>query len=89
VLMTKFDKTEKIEGSGFLFQIVQFRQFQNMNMTGARLKDPRCFEARKWTKRHQGTEIEENQARSQSRKKRIVRFSIMEGPVFTDKMKSE
>jgi hypothetical protein len=39
VLMTKFDKTEKIEGSGFLFQIVQFRQFQNMNMTEAKLKD--------------------------------------------------
>jgi hypothetical protein len=39
VLMTKFDKTEKIEGFGFLFQIVQFRQFQNMNMTEAKLKD--------------------------------------------------
>jgi hypothetical protein len=53
------------------------------------MEDPRCFEARKGTKWHQGTEIEENQARSRSRKNRIVRFPILEGPIFTEKMESE
>jgi hypothetical protein len=72
MLMIKFGKAEKIGGSGFLFRIVQFRQFQNMNRTRAKLEDPRCFEAMKGTKRHQGTEIEENQARSRSHKNRIV-----------------
>jgi hypothetical protein len=37
--MTKFGKAGKIGCSGFLFQIVWFRQFQNMNRTGARLED--------------------------------------------------
>jgi hypothetical protein len=31
---------------------------------GAKFEDPRYFEARKGTKRHQGTKIEENQAKS-------------------------
>jgi hypothetical protein len=39
VLITKFGKAGKTECSVLLFRIVQFRQFQNMNMTGARLKD--------------------------------------------------
>jgi hypothetical protein len=39
MLMIKFGKAEKIGGSGFLFQIVQFRQFQNMNRTRAKLED--------------------------------------------------
>jgi hypothetical protein len=60
-----------------------------MNMTRAKLEDPMCFGARKGTKRHQGTEIEENQARSQSHKNRIVWFPFIKGPVFTDKMESE
>jgi hypothetical protein len=34
-----------------------------------RFDDSMCFEARKETKRHQGTKIEENQGRSRSRKK--------------------
>jgi hypothetical protein len=60
-----------------------------MNRTGAKLEGPRCFEERKGTKRHQGTEIEENQARRQSRKNRIVRFPTLKGLIFTDKMESE
>jgi hypothetical protein len=64
LLMTKFGKAGKTGSSSFLFWIVWFWQFQNMNMTGAKLEDPRCFEARKGTKRHQGGDIEENQARS-------------------------
>jgi hypothetical protein len=39
MLMIKFGKAEKIGGSDFLFQIVQFRQFQNMNRTRAKLED--------------------------------------------------
>jgi hypothetical protein len=34
-----------------------------------------CFEARKGAKRHQGTKIEENQARSQSRKNQTIQFA--------------
>jgi hypothetical protein len=48
-----------------------------------------CSEARKGTKMHQGAKIEENQARRQSRKNRMVRFPIPEGPIFTDKVESE
>jgi hypothetical protein len=43
VLITKFGKARKIGGSGFLFQIVWFRQFQNMNRTGGKLKDWKIF----------------------------------------------
>jgi hypothetical protein len=32
VLMIKFDKSEEIRCSGFLFQTVRFQQFQNINM---------------------------------------------------------
>jgi hypothetical protein len=89
MLMTKFGKAEKIGCSDFLFRIVRFQQFHNMNMIGVKLEDPRCFKARKGAKRHQRTDIEENQARSRSRKNRIVRFPILEDPVFTDKMEYE
>jgi hypothetical protein len=37
--MIKFGKAGKIECSGFLFGIVRFQQFQNMNMTEAKLED--------------------------------------------------
>jgi hypothetical protein len=37
--MAKFGKAEKTECSGFLFRTVQFRQFQNMNISGAKLED--------------------------------------------------
>jgi hypothetical protein len=37
--MTKFGNIGKTRGSGFLFRTVQIRQFQNMNMTGAKLED--------------------------------------------------
>jgi hypothetical protein len=39
LLMIKFDKAGKIGWSGFLFWIIRFQQFQNMNRTGARLED--------------------------------------------------
>jgi hypothetical protein len=39
MLMTKFGKARKTGCSGFLFRIVQFQQFQNMNMTEAKLED--------------------------------------------------
>jgi hypothetical protein len=54
-----------------------------------RFEDTRCFEARKGIKRHQETKIEENQARSRSRKNRTIRFPILEGPVFSDKVEFE
>jgi hypothetical protein len=37
--MIKFGKAGKIGCSGFLFGIVRFQQFQNMNMTEAKLED--------------------------------------------------
>jgi hypothetical protein len=37
--MTKFGKAGKIRGSGFLFRIVWFWQFQNMNRAGGKLED--------------------------------------------------
>jgi hypothetical protein len=54
-----------------------------------RFEDPRCFEARRWDKRHQGTKVDQSQERSQSRKNWIVRFPILEGPIFTDKVESK
>jgi hypothetical protein len=33
--------------------------------------------------------VDQNQARSRSRKNQIVRFPILEGPVFIDKVESE
>jgi hypothetical protein len=39
VLITKFGKAGKIRCFGFLFRIVQFWQFLNMNRTGAKLED--------------------------------------------------
>jgi hypothetical protein len=39
LLMTKFSNAGKIGCSGFLFRIVQFQQFQNTNMTEAKLED--------------------------------------------------
>jgi hypothetical protein len=40
------------------------------------------FKDRKGTKRHQGTKIEENQARSRSRKNRTIRFTKSDYPIF-------
>jgi hypothetical protein len=37
--MTKFGKAEKIGCSDFLFRIVRFQQFHNMNMIGVKLED--------------------------------------------------
>jgi hypothetical protein len=37
--MTKFGRSEKTGPSGFLFQIIQFWQFQNRNITRAKLED--------------------------------------------------
>jgi hypothetical protein len=43
-----------------------------------------CFEAGKWTKRHQEIKIEENQVRSQSCKNQIIRFVKLDYPVFSE-----
>jgi hypothetical protein len=64
VLMTKFDKSGKTGLFGLPFWNIRFRQFQNKAEERVKFEDPRYFEARKGTKRHQGTKIEENQARS-------------------------
>jgi hypothetical protein len=39
--MTKFDKSEKIGLSSFVFQNIRFLQFQNKNMEGAKREDLR------------------------------------------------
>jgi hypothetical protein len=61
--------------SGLPNRSIRFWQFKSQTKEGAKLEDPRCFEARKWTKRHQGTKIEENQARSRSHKNWTIRFA--------------
>jgi hypothetical protein len=85
--MTKFGKSRKTGPSGFLFWNVRFRQFSeqehDMSYTW-RFKDPRCFDAWKITKKHQGADMEEIQTRSRGRKNRFVRFWIPEYPIFLE-----
>jgi hypothetical protein len=66
--MTKFGKSGKIRLSGLLLWNIRFQQFQSKAKEEAKFKDPRYLEARKGAKRYQGTKIEQNQARSGSRK---------------------
>jgi hypothetical protein len=49
-----------------------------------RFEDSMCFEAWKGTKRHQGTKIEENQVRSQSRKNQTIQFAKLDYPIFLE-----
>jgi hypothetical protein len=48
------------------------------------LKIQGVFEARKGTKRHQESKIEENQARSQSHKNWTIQFAKPDYPIFPD-----
>jgi hypothetical protein len=41
------------------------------------------------SERHQGTKIEENQARSKSRKNRAIQFDKPEYPVFLEQIEFE
>jgi hypothetical protein len=87
--MTKFGKAEKTGCSNFLLQTVRFWQFQNMKKTGAKLGDLKIqvvlkqeeglkgIKRLRWSKIKQEAEIHKN---------RIVRFPILEDPVFTDKV---
>jgi hypothetical protein len=84
VLMIKFGKAEKIGLSSLLNRSIRFWQFQSQIKEGAKLEDPKCFEARKGTKRHQGTKIEENQARSRSRKNQTIWFATLDYLGFLD-----
>jgi hypothetical protein len=90
--MIKFVKSRKTGPSGFLFQTVQFRQFleqkQDVSYT-RRFEYPRRFEAWTRTKRYQGANMEEIQARSQSRNNQIVWFWIPEYLVFTEQIESK
>jgi hypothetical protein len=61
--MTKFGKSEKTGQSDFLFRTIRSEQEYDMSYT-QRFEDPRCFEAWKRTKRYQGANMEEIQARS-------------------------
>jgi hypothetical protein len=61
--MTKFGKTGKIRLSDLPNWSIPFWQFQSKTEEGDKFEDPRCFEARKRTKRHQEIKIEENQSR--------------------------
>jgi hypothetical protein len=53
--------------------LVVLEQEQDMSYTW-KFEDPKHFEVSKKDKRHQGTEIEENQVRSQNRKNRTIQF---------------
>jgi hypothetical protein len=55
--MAKFSQAGKTGLSDLPNQSIQFWQFQRQTKEGAKLEDPRCFEARRRTKRHQGTKI--------------------------------
>jgi hypothetical protein len=63
-------------------------QEQDMSYT-QRFGDPRCFEARKRTKRHQGAKMEEIQAKSQGHKNQTIRFWILEYPIFPEQIDAE
>jgi hypothetical protein len=54
-----------------------------------RFEYPRCFEAWKRTKKHQGAKIEEIQAKSRGHKNWTVRFWISEYLVFLEQIESE
>jgi hypothetical protein len=62
--MAKFSKSGKAGLSGLLFRNIRFWQFLNEAKEEAKFEDLKYFEARKGAKRHQGTKIKENQARS-------------------------
>jgi outer membrane biogenesis lipoprotein LolB len=62
---------------------------QNLRAKTLRFEDPMCFEAWKMSERHQGTKIEENQARSKSRKNRTIQFDKPEYPVFLEQIEFE
>jgi hypothetical protein len=67
----------------------QQRWIQNLRAKTQRFEDPICFEAWKMSERHQGTKIEENQARSRSHKNRTIRFAKPEYPVFSKQIESD
>jgi hypothetical protein len=48
-----------------------------------------CFKVRKWTKRHQGTKKEQNQAKNQSHKNRTIRFVKPNYPIFPEQIESD
>jgi hypothetical protein len=67
-----------------LFGFSRFsEQEQDMSYT-RRFKDSRCFEAWKRTKRHEGSKMEEIQARSQGHKNQTVQFWIPEYLIFPE-----
>jgi hypothetical protein len=59
------------------------------NHERAKLEDPKYLKARKGTKRHKGTKIEENQIKSQSRKNHIILFAKPDYPIFPVQIESE
>jgi hypothetical protein len=62
---------------------------QNLRAKTQRFEDPMCFEAWKMSERHQGTKIEESQARSRSRKNWTIRFARPDYPVFSKQIVSD
>jgi hypothetical protein len=82
--MTKFSKSREIGSSDFLFQIIRFWQFQNKTKEEIELKDLKIQYVLKHEKGHQETKMEENKARSRSRKNRTVRFWIPEYQIFSE-----
>jgi hypothetical protein len=87
--MTKFGKFRKIGLSGLLFWNIWFWQFQSKAKEKVKFQDSRCFKARERAKRHQGTKIEENQARSQSHKNQTIRFAKPEYLVLPEQIQSK
>jgi hypothetical protein len=87
--MTKFGKAGKIRLPDLPNRSITFWQFQSKIEEGDKFEDPRCFEARKRTKRHQEIKIEGNQSRRRSHKNRTIRFVKPDYPVFPEPIESD
>jgi hypothetical protein len=76
VLMIKFGKARKTGCSGFLFRIVRFRQFQNMNRTEAKLEDLKIQCVLKKEKRLKGTRDRDRRKSSKKPKSQKLNSSV-------------
>jgi hypothetical protein len=85
VLMTKFGKSGKAGLSNLPLRNIRFWHFQSKTEEGAKIEDLKIqcvLKQENGLKRHQGTKIEENQARSQGHKNQTIRFATPEHPVL-------
>jgi hypothetical protein len=89
--MTKFGKAGKTGCFDFLFRIVQFQQFQNMNRIGARIEDLKIKDVLRSGKILKGDKepTEKNSKPKSKVENRNVQFWKSECPIFLDKVQSK